>query len=464
MQAVLKCVLPILAILLPALPAQAQEVRVPSRPLVFEVRFENQAISPATARFLARVLRQARDENAECVVLVLDTPGGLLDSTRTIVKDILASPVPVVVYVAPRGARAASAGVFITLASHVAAMAPGTNIGAAHPAQIGGIPGSPSVEKKGEGKSSVIEQKIINDTVAWAKSLCELRGRNAEWTVKAIKESVSATASEALDAGVIEILADSTTDLLDQINGRKVTLSWQRNEKGELVPGETTLLDTKDVEVRVVEMWWGDRFLAVLANPNVAFLLLILGVYGLLFELYTPGWGVGGTLGVICLVLGFFALAILPVSYVGIGLIAIALAMFIAEAFVTSFGFLTLGGIICMVLGGLMLVESPIGFQRVSVWVVVPVAVATGAIMFFLLGSIVRTHSQRTQTGSEGMIGNEAISLDEFERDAEGYVGIVRIHGELWSARSHKTVSRGQKVVVVERQGLRLVVTPEMPT
>ncbi len=337
---------------------------------VVVVRLANHAITPMTVKHVRRSIRDATEKNAECVVVVLDTPGGLLESTRDLVKDILNSRVPVVVYIAPRGARAASAGVFITLASHVAAMAPGTNIGAAHPVQIGGLPGSAPNQKE-NGKPSVIEQKILNDTVAWARSLAEFRGRDADWAARAVRESISITASEAVGARqlptpaatavglagqvetpsafatifaiergkskgqVVEILAEDVKDLLAQLDSRQVTL-----------PQGVKTLRTVGAEVHETEMWWGDRVLVFLANPNVAFLFFIFGFLGILLEMYTPGWGVAGTVGVICLVLSFFALAVLPVNLVGLLLMIVALGLFVAEVFVVSFGFLTVGGVI----------------------------------------------------------------------------------------------------------------------
>jgi membrane-bound serine protease (ClpP class) len=311
---------------------------------VVTVRLNGETISPVTARFITRAIQHAEEARAMCLVVVLDTPGGLVDSTREMVKGILRSSVPVVVYVAPSGARAASAGVFITMAAHVAAMAPGTNIGAAHPVQIGGLPGRPSEEpepakQSKDGKpaprpAAAMEEKIVNDTVAWARSLAELRGRNAEWITRAVRESASASASEAVKEGVVELIADDVPDLLRKIDGRQVALTQ----------GVVTL-ETANSDVRNREMWWGERLLAILANPTLALLLLMLGFYGVLFELYTPGWGIPGTIGAICLVLGFFALAVLPINVVGLVLIGIALALFVAEVFVTSFGVLTMGGL-----------------------------------------------------------------------------------------------------------------------
>lgn len=422
------------------------------RPVVLLVRLKNEAISPITSRYIQRAIEQAEQQRAQALIIMLDTPGGLVDSTRDIVQAILGSKVAVVVYVAPSGARAASAGVFVTLASHVAAMAPATNIGAARPAQIGGLPGSPPVKKddqKGEepGGRTVMEEKLLNDTVAWARALAELRGRNADWASRAVKESLSVTASQALEEKAVDLIADNLNDLLSRLDGREVTLA-----------DGSVRLRTAGAEIRTLEMWWGERVLALLTNPTVAFLLLMVGFYGMLFELYTPGWGIAGTLGIVCLLLGFVGLAVLPVNYAGMALLAVALALFVAEVFVTSYGALTVAGVICLVLGGTMLVDSPVGFQRVSLSVLIPVAVATAAITFFLVGSIARAHRGRVQTGSQALMHTQAVVLSDFTPEAEHYAGMVRTQGELWKAVSQTPVAAGHVVEIQDRQGLTLIV------
>ncbi len=427
---------------------EADTLRVETRGPVFHMRLDDEPITPVTARYIERALREAASARAACLVLELDTPGGLVTSTQRIVKDILGSRVPVVVYVAPPGARAASAGVFITLASHVATMAPGTHIGAAHPVSIGGMPGTPPADTtSGRQQGGVMEEKILNDAVAWARSLAELRGRNAEWAALAVTESRSITATEAVAENVIDLIAEDLDDLLAQLDGREVTL-----------PGGPAVLRTAGAEVRAVPMWWGEQLLAVLSNPNVAFLLLMFGFYGVLFEFYTPGWGVGGTLGAICLVLGFFGLAVLPINYAGLLLIALALGLFVAEAFFPSFGALTLGGVVCLVLGGLMLVDSPTGLLRVSMAVVVPVALATGAITLFLVGGVVKAMRGRVQTGSEGMLGSEVVAHEAFVPVEGRYRGMVLAHGELWQAVSAAPVAAGDAVEITDREGLTLFV------
>ena len=423
---------------------------------VVTVRLRGEAITPVTARYIARGVQLAEAERAVCVVILLDTPGGLVDSTREIVKTMLGSRVPVVVYVWPPGARAASAGVFLTMAAHVAAMAPGTNIGAAHPVQLGGLPGTPQEPgmggggEGGKGKAaSPMEDKIVNDTVAWARSLAELRGRNAGWAERAVRESVSSPASEAVREGAVDVLAADLGDLLRQIDGRRIRL-----EAGEVA------LRTAGAVTQAHEMWWGERVLAAIANPTLALLLLVFGFYGVLFELYTPGWGVPGTVGAVCLILGFFALAVLPVNFVGVALIVIALALFVAEAFVTSFGLLTLGGLVCLITGGLMLVDSPAGFLRVSLSVLIPVALATAAVTVFLAGGAVRSWRIPVQTGFESMTRAAAVADGDFTAEGGRYIGTVQTRGELWRAVSETPAAAGEAVEILGREGLTLLVRP----
>jgi membrane-bound serine protease (ClpP class) len=431
-----------------------------SRPLVLVAPLDD-IINPITAGFLIRAIGHAEQRQAACLVVLLDTPGGLVDATRDITKRMLDSAVPVVVYVSPPGSRAASAGLFITLAAHIAAMAPGTNIGAAHPVQVGGWPSpqrpppqadddeADADDAEAARRSSPIEDKALRDTAAWARALAELRGRNADWSARAVVESASATATEAAEIGVIDVVADDLTALLHRLDGRNVTVAHR-----------TVTLQLANAEIEMIEMWWRDRLLSTLANPNLAFLLLMFGFYGILLELYTPGWGVGGTVGIICLVLAFFALAVLPVNHVGLALTAIGLALFVAEAFVTSYGFLTLGGVLSVTLGGLMLVDSPIGFLRVSPLVVVPVALATAAITVFLLGQVIKAHRHRAVTGTEGLVHERGVVDDAFKPQNGSYVGVVRVHGELWRAVCPVPLTAGEDVAIEKREGLTLHVRP----
>jgi membrane-bound serine protease (ClpP class) len=429
---------------------------------VIRAEIDNQIISPVTARFVEQAIGRAESAKAEALILVLDTPGGLVESTRQITKRILSSDVPVVVYVGPAGARAASAGLFLTMAAHVAAMAPGTNIGAAHPVSVGGLPlpssdqPGPGDDSKGKGKkepaggaSSPGEQKAVNDTVAWVRSLAELRGRNADWVEQAVRESVSVSSQEALQLKVVDLIANDFAQLVEALNGRTVR-----------VKDQDVTLQTAGAQVENVSLWWGERVLAAIAHPNVAFLLLMFGFYGVLLELYTPGWGVSGTIGIVCLALAFFGLAILPINYTGLALILIGLGLLVAEAFVTSFGFLTIGGMLCLVFGGLMLVDSPGGFVRVSGWVVIPVALATAAITVFLVTSILRSSRGRSYSGGEALLQKQAIAQTAFAAERGMHRGQVMTHGELWQAVSVEPVAAGQAVVVEKRDGLTLYVRP----
>jgi len=437
------------------------------RPLVLQAHVDNEPITPGTARYIKRAIHQADEQGAECLIVFLDTPGGLLDSTRSIVKEILKSRTCVVVYVAPSGSRAASAGTFITLAAHVAAMAPGTTIGAAHPVQVGGLPIQPpqeersperrverSSEKETKPHRTVMEEKIVNDTVVWARALAELRGRNSDWAARAVSESLSVAASAAVEQRVVDFEAADLDELLRELDGREITL-----------PHGPRILRTSDAELRDVPMWWGERVLAILSRPNIAFLLLIFGFYGVLFELYSPGWGVSGTLGAICLLLALFGLAVLPVNYLGMALIILALGLFVAEVFVTSFGTLTFAGFICLVLGGVMLVDSPLGFSRVSLGVVVPLAAATAAITVFWVGAIVRTHRRGIKTGDEGLLGTTAKARNTFKQREDRFVGMVFAHGEWWQAISEDPVVAEQTCLIKGRQDLTLAVEPsEVPS
>jgi membrane-bound serine protease (ClpP class) len=394
------------------------------------------------------------------LVIELNTPGGVLQSTQELVTDILGSKVPIVVYVSPSGARAASAGVFVTLAGHVAAMAPGTRIGAAHPVQIGGLPFSPpqtpaepaeeAAEPKQADELTAMEKKIVNDTVAWARSLAELHNRNADWAAQAVLESSVLMASEAVAQGVVDLQAVDVGDLLRQIDGREISLEYAADSRASV------RLRTAEASIHEIEMWWGEQLLAVISNPNVALLLMVFGIYGILFELYSPGWGVAGTLGVVSLVLGFFGLSVLPVNYAGLALILIAMGLFAAEAFVTSYGALAVGGIICLILGGTMLVDSPTGFLHVSLEILVPIAVATALVTVFLISQVVKAQRSRVRTGGEALVGQQAVAQDAFTELGQQFVGQVQIHGEYWRALSPTCVAPGQCVRVAGRDGLTL--------
>lgn len=388
-------------------------------------------IDPVTSSYFERVLRQAESENA-ILILELDTPGGLDISMREIVKAELNSSVPIIVYVSPSGARAASAGVFITLASHVAVMSPGTNIGAAHPVAMGG-----------EGMDEVMKEKATNDAAAYIKGLAKERGRNEKWAEEAVRKSSSLTAEEAEKKGVIDFTARDLNELLEKLDGVKVKV--KRKE---------VTLKTDDMKVEKFPMNWREKFLHALSNPTLAYLLLILGFYGIIYELANPGFGFSGIGGAVCLILAFYSFHILPINYAGLALIVFSLVLFVAEAMTPTFGVLTLGGLISFILGSLILFESPIPALRVSLWTIIPVAVFTFFVVFLAARAIIKTHKRKGLTGKEGMIG----LVGEAESDLKP-VGQVFIRGEIWKAESVEgVIKKGEEVEVVGVEGLKLKV------
>jgi membrane-bound serine protease (ClpP class) len=389
-------------------------------------------VNPVMAEFLSRSIDEASAENQDLIVIRLDTPGGLDTSMRDIVKKIISSKVPVVVFVAPSGARAASAGVFITLSAHIAAMAPGTNIGAAHPVGVGG-----KMDKE-------MTEKVVNDAAAYLKSLAEKRGRNAEWAVKAVRESVSITETEALKMKVVDIVATDIKALLDEIDGKIIDTSEGR-----------ITLHTKGLAVVYREMGLRHRVLDIISNPNVAYLLMLLGFYGIFFELTNPGAVFPGVLGVLSLILAMYSFQTLPVNYAGLLLILLALVLFILELKITSFGMLTVGGIISMTIGSIMLFDSPFPFLRVSLAVIIPSVAVTVIVFLLVIGLVLRAHRRKPATGSEELIGMEGTARSDILKD-----GSVFVHGEIWSAFSDVPVSKGEKVVIEKVEGLRLKIRP----
>ena len=394
-------------------------------------------ISPVTLRLVESALEQARKDGAQALIIRLDTPGGLERSMRAIAQRMFNAEVAVIVYVAPTGARAASAGVFLTLAAHVAAMAPATNIGAAHPVALGG----------GGDKESL--KKIENDAAAFIRSIALERGRNADWAEKAVRESVSITEREALRLNVVDVVAESVPDLLAKIDGR--TVKTRR--------GPHTLA-TRDAVVKAIEIGFRDRFLNVITDPNVAYVLMMLGMLGLFFELSNPGVILPGVIGGISLILAFFAFQSLPINYAGLLLILFAIALFVAEIKVVSHGILAMGGIVAMALGSLMLFDAPeLGF-RLSWWVIVPTVGATAGLFLFVLAAGLRALRRRPMLGASGMIGQTAVVRGPLERE-----GQVAVQGELWRAVAEGgPIADGDLVRVVGVDGLTLrVVKAEEP-
>jgi len=367
-------------------------------------------IQPASQRFIERVLDGAAERSAVLVVMELDTPGGLLDSTREITSAITTSRVPVVVFVAPGGARAASAGFFILISADVAAMTPGTNTGSAHP--VGG---------QGENLPEDVRDKVTNDASAMIRSLAEQRERNLELAVEAVEKSTSFTAEEALENGLIDLIADDLDGLLEALDGREI----------RRFDGSNVVLELGSPVIVRIEPSFADRLFSVLANPNIAYLLMALGALGLYVEITHPGGILPGVVGVVFLLLGLYSISVLPVSMAGVALIFVALVLFVLEVKVSSYGMLTVGGLICFVLGSLMLFESPIPDMKVSLGVVVPTALVIAGATGFLLSRVVKAHSRQVLTGEEGMIGEVGKALTEIAPE-----GKVLVHGEYWDARS----------------------------
>ena len=400
----------------------------------------NGAIGPATADHLARGLQQASEANAELVLLRIDTPGGLDLSMREMIKDVLASDVPVVGYVAPSGARAASAGTYLLYATHIAAMAPGTNLGAATPVQIG-APRLPSLPKpEGQGgpdetsaePATAMERKIINDAVAYIQSLAQLRQRNAEWAELAVRRGASLSAEDALAAGVIDLVADSSATLLSRLHGRTVAME-----------GEELTLQTEGLAIQRYEVDWRSEFLSIITNPNVAYILMLVGVYGLIIEFYNPGIGVPGVLGAVCLLLAMYAFQVLPISYAGLALILLGLALMTAEAFAPSFGILGLGGIAAFIVGSVMLMDTQLPAYQIALPIILALAVFSAGVLAVALGLLVRARKQAVVTGVAHLVG----AIAPVEALADGVVW-VRLDGELWEARSDDALAEADSVIV----------------
>lgn len=396
---------------------------------VMVIRAEG-VVNPVMSEFISRSIDEAAGEKAEVLVIELDTPGGLDTSMREIVKDIIASTIPVVVYVSPSGARAASAGVFITLSAHVAAMSQGTNIGAAHPVSLGGK------------MDETMAAKVENDAAAYIRTIAEKRGRNADWAEKAVRESVSITEKEALDLKVIDFIALNTESLLKDIEGRVVETS----------AGELTIR-TKGVPVIHKEMGLRLKILKLISDPNVAYILMLLGFYGLFFEFSNPGSIFPGVFGAISLIVAFYSLNALPVNYAGLLLIILAIILFLLEIKVISHGILTIGGIISMFIGSIMLFESSQPFFRVSLWVIFPAVFLTALFFSLIIALAVKAYRRRPASGMEGLVGLEGEARTDVHEQ-----GQVFVHGEIWGARSEQPIKANEKITVEKVENLKLKV------
>ncbi len=390
-------------------------------------------INPVMAEFLTGGLRRAEEEKAEAYVIQLDTPGGLDLSMREIIKAILSSDVPVVVYVAPAGSRAASAGVFITYAANVAAMAPGTNIGSAHPVSMGAQ------------MDAEMKKKVENDAVAYIRGIALKRRRNADWAEKAVRQSVNITAEEALKLNVIDILAKDRATLFASLDGRKVVTA-----------SGTRTLHTAHAAIEEVEMGWRSRVLSVISNPNVAYILMMVGLLGIYFELSNPGAVLPGVIGAICLVLAFYSFQTLPVNYAGLLLIILGIVFFVIEVWVVSYGLLAVAGIVSLMLGSMMIFNSPLPFMRLSVWVMLPAVLFMTAFILWALYHAVSLHRRKPVSGSEQLAGEVGVAEEEL---VPGVRGRVSIEGEYWNVVSDAPVEKGGRVRVVAVEGLLLRVT-----
>jgi len=415
-----------LILLLPVLSLSAGS----SRPQVQVIQVDS-TINPAIEEFILQSINKAAQAEVEALIIELDTPGGLDTSMRNIVKGIFNSSVPIIVYVYPSGARAASAGVMITLAAHVAAMVPGTNIGAAHPVNLGG-----------GGMDEEMKKKVENDAVAYVQGIARKRGRNEEWAAQAVRESVSVTAEKALELNIIDIVASNLQELLAAAHGRKVTLDSGPKE-----------LNTQDAEIIRTEMGWRHKILNTLSNPNIAYLLMILGFYGLIFELSSPGAILPGILGGICLILGLYSLQTLPINYAGLLLFLFGIMLLILEVKVTSYGALTIGGVVSMLLGSVMLFESPAPYLRASWSVIIPAVATTAGLILFALGFALKARLSKPVTGKEGLIGEIGTVYSKLDKGQEGK---VFVHGEYWNAESEEVLEVGEKVEVTQVKGLKL--------
>lgn len=406
------------------------------------------AISPASSAYFLRALDLARRSQAELLVLRLNTPGGLDSSMREMIQSILASPVPVATWVAPSGARAASAGTYLIYSSHIAAMAPGTNLGAATPVAIGigGQPPGRSPDEKGPSAGGgTMEKKVTQDAAAYLRSLAQMRHRNAEWAEKAVREAASLSAEDALKLKVVDFIAADIPDLLRQADRRSVKLAQGDH-----------LLTLEGSAVVTVEHNWKERLLTAIADPNIALILMMLGIYGLLFEFYTPGFGMAGIVGIISLLLALYALAMLPINAVGALLLVAGIAMMAAEAFFPSFGALGIGGVIAFVAGALMLVDADVPGMEVSLAFILPLAIGSALALAGIGTFALRARRRPVVSGAEAMVGGTAVALEDFEHE-----GWVLASGERWQARSATPMKCGARARIEAMDGLVLEVQPE---
>ena len=403
-------------------------------------------INPITERFVANSIKQAEDEKAECLILRMDTPGGLASATHNIVKAILNAKLPIVTFVSPKGSRAASAGVFIAMASDVVAMSPMTNIGAAHPVSIGG--GSGMGGEKSEKSDKTMTDKITNDMVASVKGIAEKKGRNAKWAESAVRESSSITAEEALELKVIDFIAEDMNDLLVKLDGRII----EKNEK-------KFTIHTKKITPNTTSMNFREKFLHAIADPNIAYILLMLGIYGLIYEFSAPGIGLGAVGGGICLILAFFGLQNLPISMAGLLLILLGVILFVLEVFASTHGIAAIGGLIALTMGSFMLVDSATPFMTISWSLIISIVSFTGLFILFGVGATIAAFRHRVTTGREGLMGQTGVVKEKTTPVGDTTSdGMVFVHGENWCACSEEVIEPGERIEVVGMEGIHLKV------
>ncbi|MDZ7662655.1 nodulation protein NfeD [Thiohalophilus sp.] len=442
--------LSLLLLLIIAAPAIASDTSSARTVLQLSI---NDVIGPATEDYITRAIDNAPAEQAGLILIRMDTPGGLDSAMRGIIKSITSSPIPVVTYVAPTGSRAASAGTYILYASHIAAMAPGTNLGAATPVKLGG-PGQPDDEKPkseqeqeqdqpSQGKSAG-ERKAINDAVAYIRGLAELRGRNADWAEQAVREAASLSYREALEKNVIDLVARSNADLLQQLDGREIEIY-----------GQQQALNTLDMRIQVQNPDWRSRLLSVITNPNIAYILMLIGIYGLIFEFSNPGAIVPGTVGAIALLLGLYALQLLPVNYAGMALIILGIALMIGEAYQPSFGVLGIGGVIAFVFGSIILIDTTAPGYGINPGVIAAFALSSVLMFVIVIGMALRSRRRPVVSGMEQLLTGtgKVISVDDHR-------ATILIHSEHWQAVSDQPLQPGQRVRVTKVDGLTLTVEP----
>ncbi|MEM1243651.1 MAG: nodulation protein NfeD [Pseudomonadota bacterium] len=417
-----------------------------TKPIAYVLKV-NGAISPATQDYLVRGIEQANTENARLVIIELDTPGGLDKSMRGIIKAIIASKIPILTYVSPAGARAASAGTYILYASHVAAMAPGTNLGAATPVSLtGGDKAKPPGDDKKPAKKqpSDMQKKVRNDAIAYIKSLAQLRNRNADWAVKAVDEAASIPAKEALQLKVIDIIAPNIESLLRQANGRQVN-----------VDGKIEKIQSQDLTLKRIIPDWKNKVLTVITDPSIAYILLLIGVYGLFFEFFKPGFIVPGVAGAICLLLALYALQLLPINYAGLALILLGIIFMVAEAFLPSFGALGFGGVIAFVLGSFLLLDTQSTLYQINWWLILLMAGINALFFMVIIGLIIKNRKAKVVSGKEALINMQGTVVENFEQE-----GWVWVRGERWKAKTTQPLKKGQKVKVNAVNGLQLDISP----